>query len=108
MMPKKKPYFPNNWYKIKDAPDDAFYDPDLGPLSFEEFMEWKVAGWELPSSVCCIIRVTNNKTKKVKELVYSSPYAALRKIDKLMTSDKHEFTVVDEESIRHLTAKQDK
>ena len=103
MMPKKKPYYPNNWLAFKEAPDDIFQNH-----TFEEFMEWKVAGWELPSSVCCIIRVTNNKTKKVKELVYSSPYAALRKIDKLMTSDKHEFTVVDEESIRHLTAKQDK
>ena len=105
MMPKKKPYFPNNWYKIKDAPDDAFYDPDLGPLSFEEFMEWKVAGWELPSSVCCIIRVTDTNTRKVKEHVYSSPHAAQRKVAKLM-DDGHEFTIVDEETIHHLKAEE--
>ena len=44
-------YYPNNWEHYKDAPDEMFE-----PHTFEEVMSWKVAGWELPSSVCCIIR----------------------------------------------------
>ena len=55
-----KPYFPNNWQEYKDAPDEMFQ-----PHTFDEIMNWKVAGWELPSSVSCIIRVHNNKTGKV-------------------------------------------
>ena len=56
----KKEYMPNNWQEYKDAPDDAFI-----PHTFEEIMSWKVSGWELPSSVWCVIRVTYVETKKV-------------------------------------------
>lgn len=44
-MSGKKPYFPSNWKMYKDAPDEAFQQH-----TFEEVMEWKVAGWELPST----------------------------------------------------------
>ena len=47
---------------FKDAPDEAFH-----PHTFEEIMEWKVAGWELPADVACIIRTTNLKNFKTKE-----------------------------------------
>ena len=49
-MSGKKPYFPNNWKKFKDAPAEAFVDH-----LFVEVMDWKVAGWELPSDVACMI-----------------------------------------------------
>ncbi len=49
LMNGKKPYHPNNWKMFKDAPDEAFH-----PHTFEEIMEWKVAGWELPADVACI------------------------------------------------------
>ena len=60
-MSGKAPYFPNNWKKFKDAPPEMFT-----PHMFIEVMDWKVAGWELPSDVCCIIRATHLKTSKVK------------------------------------------
>ena len=63
-MSKKKPYYPNNWQAFKDAPDEMFCDH-----TFDELMDWKVAGWELPSSVYCIIRTMDVNTKKVKEYV---------------------------------------
>ena len=92
MMPKKKKqrYFHNNWRQYKNSPDDFFYDH-----SFEDFMNWKVAGWELPSSVCCIIRETDTKTKKVKEHVYSKRSYAIKKVEDLIQQQK-EFTIVDE------------
>ncbi len=41
----------------------------LATPTWEEFEDWKLRGWEIPSSVCCIIRATNTKGK-VKEYVY--------------------------------------
>ena len=90
---KKKKYYPNNWQAYKDSDDSLFKDHN-----FNDFMNWKVAGWELPSSVCCIIRVTNKKSGKVKEHIYSRPYHAQNFIDKLLVQG-HEFTIVDEASI---------
>jgi hypothetical protein len=63
-MGKKKPYLPNNWDEYKNADDDAFI-----PHTFDEIMSWKVAGWELPASVVCIIRKTDIETKKTVEYV---------------------------------------
>lgn len=94
----KKEYLPNNWQEYKDAPDDAFI-----PHTFEEIMEWKVAGWELPSSVACIIRVSDRKSGKVKEFVYSKPSAARSKVEKLLATPDVEFTVCDHEAIHHLS-----
>ena len=77
-MAKRKD-FPNNWQEYKDADDDMFHEH-----TFEEIMSWKVAGWELPSSVCCIIRTSDVETKKVKEYVYQKRSAAQAKVDQLI------------------------
>ena len=97
MMPKKKPYFPNNWKAIKDAPHQFFL-----PLPFEEFMEWKMMGWEIPSSVECIIREQNLKTGKVKEYVYTKLGNANRRCDKIMKEGKSEFTVCTHDDLAHM------
>ena len=93
-MTKKKPYYHNNWQLYKDSDESMFI-----PHEFEEFMEWKLGGWELPSSVCCIIRESDPKTKKVKEHVYSKPQFAIKKINKLMEKGI-EFTICDEEQVQ--------
>ena len=98
-MSKKKPYFPNNWKKLKDVPEELFENID-----FEDFMDWKITEWELPASVACIIRVTNRKTGKIKEHVYSKPKAAINFINKLMT-EGHEFTICDENQVQLLQPK---
>ena len=103
MSKKKKPYYPNNWQAFKDAPDDVWKDPP----SFDELMDWKVGGWELPSSVYCIIRTMDVNTKKVKEYHYKRPGAARNKVNKLMEEGRHEFTLVDADSIHHLTPRYD-
>tara|TARA_R100000742_G_C4194558_1_gene25562 strand:- start:117 stop:353 length:237 start_codon:yes stop_codon:yes gene_type:complete len=73
-----------------------FYDH-----SYVDFMNWKVAGWQLPSSVVCIIRECDQKTKKVKEHVYSKRSYAFKKINKLMDEHK-EFTICDEEQVHQM------
>ena len=102
----KKKYFPNNWQRYKDQPD-SFYS--LGGNvyhTFEDIMEWKVSGWELPSSVCCIIRVQHKDSGKVKEYVYSSAKSAVKFCNKLMEQG-HEFTIVDEEQVQQMVPSDD-
>ena len=83
-----KKYFPNNWQKWKDAPEDLFM-----PHTFDEIMDFKIAAWELPSNIACVIRESNLKTKKVKEYVYQRTHAAERKVQQLLDTDGIEFTV---------------
>ena len=101
-MGKKKEYLPNNWQEYKDADDDMFI-----PHTFEEIMSWKVANWELPSSISCIIRVYDTQKGKVTETVYQRKDAAMKKIHALMQTPHLEFTVVDHEAIHHLAPETD-
>ena len=59
---KKQPYFPHNIKRIMDAPDEVFQE-----ISYEDFHDWKLCGWELPDSIFCVFRVENKTTGKVKE-----------------------------------------
>lgn len=93
-----KKYFPNNWQKFKDAPAEFFV-----PHMFIEVMDWKVAAWELPSNVCCMIREENLETKKVKEYVYQKAHAAEKKVAQLMKKDGIEFTVCTPEQIHFVS-----
>ena len=93
-------YYPNNWQEYKDAPDEMFE-----PHTFEEIMSWKVAGWELPGSVCCIIRA-NTKSGKIKEYVYQKQHAAENKISKLMKSG-NEFVVCTDDQLHFISPKTD-
>ena len=94
----KKEYYPNNWQEYKDA-DDA----DFIPHTFEEIMSWKVGGWELPSSVCCILRVTDLRSKKVTEHVYQRRVSAQNKLNQLINDPDVEITVIDHDACHHLS-----
>ena len=96
--PKKKPYFHNNWEAIREAPSDFFY-----PMLYDEFMDWKIGGWELPSSCNFIIRERNLKTHEVKEYIYQKPSAARKKLEERMESGECEFTVCNHDSVHIIT-----
>ena len=100
MMPKKKPYYPNNWKAIKDAPHQFFI-----PIPFDEFMDWKMMGWELPSSVDCIIREQNIETGKIKEYVYINRQSARKRANKIMKEGKSEFTTCTHDDLAHMFPK---
>ena len=94
-----KPYYPNNWEMYKEADDEDFI-----PHTFDELMTWKVGGWELPSSVCCLIRAQNKRTGKIKEFTYQKSSAADKKLQSLLIDDDNwEVTVCDHEEIHFLT-----
>ena len=97
-----KKYFPNNWQKWKDAPEDLFM-----PHTFDEIMDFKIAAWELSSNISCVIRESNLLTKKVKEYVYrntpSARAAAQKRVRQLMHKDGIEFTVCTPEQIHFVS-----
>tara|TARA_R100001082_G_scaffold107621_2_gene81745 strand:- start:347 stop:697 length:351 start_codon:yes stop_codon:yes gene_type:complete len=99
-MTKKQPYYPNNWKQYKDSPDKFFFQ-----IPFDEFMDWKIAGWEMPSSVACMIRETNTRTGKVKEYIYQSQRAAENRARKIMDRGESEFVVCTHDSVHHMTPK---
>ena len=101
-MTNKKRYFPNKLKQLRAVPAEMFE-----PIEFDEFMDWKIAGFELPSSHACIIRTRNIKTGKIKEYAYKRPEAAKKKIVKLMEKGTLEFTICDEENIHLLQPKVD-
>ena len=81
-----------------DAPAELF-----DSIEFDEFMDWKIGGWELPSSCNYIIREQNIKTGKVKEYVYQKPSAARKKLEERMESGESEFIVADHDTVHFLT-----
>ena len=97
-MTHKKPYFHNNVEAIRAAPSEYFH-----PIPYDEFMDWKIGGWELPSSCNYIIRERNLNTGKVKEYVYQKPGAAKKKLEERMESGESEFIVADHEAVHFLT-----
>ena len=97
-MPKKKKYFPNNWSEYHNAPSEMFLDH-----SFQELLDWKVHGWEIPSSVATIIRETHLETKKTKEHIYSRVGNAKRKVLEIVDrGEPIEITICDHNEIHHL------
>jgi hypothetical protein len=95
---RKKPYFHNNVEAIQNAPDSCFI-----PLPFDEFMDWKIGGWELPSSCNYIIREQNISTGKIKEYVYQQPASARKKLEQRMESGESEFIIADHDTVHFLT-----
>ena len=99
-MPKKKPYFHNNVKALMNVPAECF-----DSISNDEFMDWKIVGWELPSTCNYLILEHNIKTGKVKEYVYQKPSAARKKLEQRMESGESEFTVADHDTVHFLTPK---
>jgi len=95
MSKRKKPYFHNNVEAIREAPDEYFI-----PLEYDILMDAKLAGYQLPATVLCIIK-EYKKNGKVKEHIYQRGYAANRKI-KRMIMEGHEFTLIDQEGCQHI------
>jgi len=93
----KKKHFPNNWKAYKDSPDEFFI-----PLSFNEFYNWKVMGWALPSSIKCIIR--EEKDGKISEKVYSQSKSARKYLEKQMSVPNQNtiYTICDDSAVQVL------
>jgi len=82
---------------IRQAPSEYFEE-----IEYEDFMDWKIAGWEIPASVDCIIRERNLVTNKIKEYVYQRSGAAHDKLRERMALGDREFTVCRADAIHLL------
>ena len=87
-------YYPNNFDAIKDAPDEVFE-----PCTWEEFFEWRMCAWEIPTSVACIMRAEHKDTGEITEHVYQKPKSAQNRLIKYMQDGEHEVTICNADSI---------
>ena len=91
----KRRVFANNWKEYRDTPVELFPE-----VPFDEYMDWRVHGWEILPTHCCIIRA-RTKTGKVKEYSYKRWVAAEKKITKLIDDpDMVEITIADEDEVK--------
>ncbi len=97
-MTEKKPYFPNNWKRYKDSPDEMFVEH-----TYEELMDWKIGGWELPESVCALIRVTDVNTKQITEYSYQRKDAAEKRVGALLEKGGVELVIATQDKIAFIT-----
>ena len=94
---KRNKYFPNNYDAVSSAPAEWF-----PPIDFDEFMDWKIGGYEIPSSINCIIRETRCDTGEVTEYVYQTAGHAKRKARQIMEEGISEFVVATAEELHYL------
>jgi len=89
--------FPNNFDAIQSSPDEYF-----PPIDWDDFYNWRVRNWEIPSSVACIIRAEHKQTGKITEHVYQKPAAAENRVFNYMAKNTHYVTIADHETIQLL------
>ena len=94
-------YYPNNWQAIKDAPDEVF-----DTCTYEDFFVWKLNGWDLPSSVMCIMRAENRDTGEITEHTYKNSKSASKRLINYMQDGMHDVVVCNHDSI-HLIKMED-
>lgn len=58
-------------------------------MLYEEFKDWKVHGYQLPSSHFGIVRIENLDTGKIEEHTYKSEYHTKQRLKKEMKGNKH-------------------
>ena len=98
-----KKYYPNNVEAITEAPAEFFES-----ISWQDFEEWKLTAWELPSSVLCLIRTQNNTTGKITEKVYQKAGAAKSYVEKQMDKGEDiEFLICNQDTIHHVAPSND-
>ena len=92
-MTSKKPYFPHNI--------DAVMETEYHPVDYEIVMD-NTCLWEIPSSVCVIMRAENKKTGKVEEYSYQSTAHARKRLEKLLGNGEYRVTICDDMQVVQL------
>ena len=92
----KRKYYPNNWEAIKQCPPHYFPE-----MPYEEFKDWKIHGYQLPSSHFGIVRIENKDTGKIVEHTYKSEYHTKEKLKKVMKGNNH-VTLATMDGVYHL------
>ena len=96
---KRRKYFPHNIREIQEAPDHFFY-----PIPYDELIEWKIFGYEIPDSVFCIMRIRNKETQLIEERYYNTTHYAKKRLAKCI-EDGSEVTMVSNEGCYHIDSR---
>ena len=96
--------YPNNWERVKNAPDEAFQDD----LTWEAFEQIRLDHWSIPASICAIIREEHydnrGKLFRITEKHYQRVSAAEKHLAKRACSkENNKFLIVDNESMMEAT-----
>ncbi len=100
-MTNKRRYYPNKVKRLRAIPAHMFE-----PIEYEEFVQWKLEGWEIPSNVLCIIREQDTKSGKVREFTYKREHAARKKTKEIMDAGNH-FTICTANELQHMKPMED-
>ena len=95
----KRKYYPNKVKQIQAIPSKHFESID-----FEDLMDWKLGGYELPEGVVCLLRERNLKTNKVSEYTYMQMSAAKRRTNKILNQGDSELTICTHSQVAHIDA----
>ena len=93
---KKRKYYPNNWDAIKQCPPNYF-----PAMEYEDFREWKVFGYQLPSSHYAVVRIDDRDKGTIVEYTYKTEHHTKQRLKKEMTGNKH-VTVATMDGVYHL------
>ena len=93
---KRRKYYPNNWDAIKQCPPNYF-----PAMAYDELKEWKIHGYQLPSSHFGIVRIEDKDTGKITEHTYKSEHNTKMRLKKEIGTNKH-ITLATDEGVYHL------
>ena len=100
-MTNKKRYFPNKVKRLRAVPAEMFE-----PCDYEDFMAWKLEGWQIPDNVLCIIREQDVKSGRIREFTYKREHAARKKTEEIMKAGNH-FTICTANQLEHMKPMED-
>ena len=92
----KRKYYPNNWEAIRGCP--ASYFPEM---AYTDFEDWKIYGYQLPSSHFGIVRIEDLDKGTIEEFNYKSEYHTKQRLKKEMKGNK-KVTLATMEGVYHL------
>jgi hypothetical protein len=65
-------------------------------------MDWKIFGYEIPSSIDSIIRERNLETGKITEYVYRTIDGGKKRAKRIMEEGTSEFVVCTHDQVHHV------
>ena len=92
----KRKYYPNNWDAIKQCPPHYFPE-----MPYDEFRDWKVFGYQLPSSHYGIVRIEDKDTGKIEEFTYKTEHHIRNRLKKEVGRNA-EITIATDDGVYHL------
>ena len=93
----KRKYYPNNWDAIKQCPSSYFPE-----MEYEDFRDWKVFGYQLPSSHYGVVRIEDLDKGTIEEYTYKTEHHTKQRLKKEVGKNVNKCYKLVESSIKSL------